>query len=136
MSYADPSPPLVQPAAGPGPIGQVRGTWLCVFLFLITLGIYGFFWFYGTHKEMKAHTGNGIGGGLAVVIYLLVGFVSPFLSSSEVGQLYTRSRRQPPVTGITGLWAILGALIIIGPLVWFVKTNNALNNYWQALGAQ
>ena len=136
MSYAEGSPPLVQPAAGPGPIGRVRGTGLCVLLFLVTFGIYGFFWFYATHNEMKQHTGRGIGGGLAVLIYLLLGVVSPFVSSAEVGQLYTQSRRQPPVTGITGLWATLGALIIVGPVVWFVKTNNALNDYWQALGAR
>jgi hypothetical protein len=129
-------PPLAMPAAGPGPLGRVRGTGLCFLLFVITLGIYGFFWFYGTHREMKEHTGRGIGGGWAVLIYFVVGFVSPFLSSSEVGQLYTQTRRQPPVTGITGLWATLGAIILIGPIIWFVRTNGALNDYWRGLGAR
>ncbi|MCU1592490.1 MAG: hypothetical protein JWP11_3746 [Frankiales bacterium] len=131
-SYAAP----VYAAAGPGPIGQVRGTVLCMFLFLITFGIYGIFWFYGVHNEMKRHTGTGVGGAFAVLIWLLVGIVSPFLTSSEVGHLYTQTRRRPPVTGVTGLWATLGVLILIGPLIWFVRTNGALNDYWRALGAR
>jgi hypothetical protein len=131
-TYAAPS----QPAAGPGPIGKVRGTGLCIFLFLITFGIYGLFWYYGTHEEMKRHTGRGVGGGIAFVIAFFVGFVSPFLSSSEVGQLYSTTGRKPPVTGITGLWATLGILILIGPIIWFVQTNGALNNYWRGLGAR
>ncbi|MDX6200486.1 MAG: hypothetical protein QOJ79_3637 [Actinomycetota bacterium] len=133
---SQPSYAPVQPAAGPGPVGQVRGTGLCIVLFLITLGIYGFFWIYGVHNEMKRHTGRGIGGGIAVLIWLLLSFVSPFLVSGEVGQLYSSTRRQPPVTGLTGLWATLGALIIVGPIIWFVQTNNALNDYWRGLGAR
>jgi hypothetical protein len=133
---SQPSYPLVQPAAGPGPLGTSRATWLCILLFLITFGLYSLYWIYVVHHEMKRHTGTGIGGGIAVLIWVLVGFVSPFLTSSEVGQLYSRSRRQPPVTGLTGLWATLGVLIIIGPIIWFVTTNNALNNYWRTLGAR
>jgi hypothetical protein len=26
-------------------------------------------------------------------------------------------------------------LILVGPIVWFVKTNAALNDYWKSLGA-
>jgi len=107
-----------------------------MFLFLITFGIYGFFWFYGVHSEMKRYTGAGIGGGFAVLIWFLLGFVSPFLTSSEVGRLYTETRRRPPVTGVTGLWATLGAVIIVGPLIWFVRTNGSLNDYWRGLGAR
>jgi hypothetical protein len=131
-SYAAP----VQPAAGPGPLGQTRGTGLCILLFVITLGLYSFYWIYVVHQDMKQHTGRGIGGGIAVIIWFFVGFVSPFLTSSEVGQLYSSTRRRPPVTGLTGLWATLGALILIGPIIWFVSTNNALNSYWRELGAR
>jgi hypothetical protein len=131
-SYAAP----VQPAAGAGPLGKPRGTGLCILLFLVTFGLYSFYWMYVVHQEMKQHTGRGIGGGVAVVIWFFIGFVSPFLTSSEVGQLYSSTRRRPPVTGLTGLWATLGALILVGPIIWFVSTNNALNDYWRGLGAR
>jgi hypothetical protein len=69
------------------------------------------------------------------VLAAVVGVVMPYLSSSEVGELYTRRGQQPPVTGMTGLWYFPGALILVGPIVWFVKTNGALNAYWRSLGA-
>jgi hypothetical protein len=67
---------------------------------------------------------------------LFLGFLSPFLVSAEVGQLYQRRGLQRPVSGVTGLWALLGVFILIGPIIWFVKTNNALNAYWRSLGAR
>jgi hypothetical protein len=106
-----------------------------MFVFVITFGIYGLFWFYAVHKEMKEHSGNGLGGGIALLIYVLVGVVSPFITSSEVGELYSRAGRPKPVSGTTGLWYIPGFLILVGPIVWFVKTNDALNDYWRAVGA-
>ena len=84
---------------------------------------------------MKRHTGNGLGGGLALVISIFLGFVSPFLTSSEVGGMYERIGRAKPVSGATGLWYLPGFLIVVGPIVWFVKTNGALNAYWRSLGA-
>jgi hypothetical protein len=67
-----------------------------------------------------------------------VGIVSPFLVSAEVGQLYQRRGLQRPVSGATGLWCLLGIFIfiLIGPIIWFVKTNNALNAYRRSLGAR
>jgi hypothetical protein len=26
-------------------------------------------------------------------------------------------------------------LILVGPFVWFIQTNNALNDYWRSVGA-
>jgi hypothetical protein len=117
-------------------VGQIRGTGLAVFLCIITLGIYALVWYYQVHDEMKRHTGQGIGGGIGLVIALFLGFLSPFLVSAEVGQLYQRRGLQRPVSGVTGLWALLGVFILIGPIIWFVKTNNALNAYWRSLGAR
>jgi hypothetical protein len=93
-------------------------------------------YYFQTHEEMKRHSGDGIGGVLGLVISLLVGFVSPFLLSSEVGKLYERTGRAKPVSGVTGLWVLLGWMILVGPIVWFVKTNGALNAYWRSLGAR
>ena len=132
-----PMPPVPAGAQFPqsGPIGKVRSTGVAMLLCIVTFGIYGLVWFYSVHEEMKRHTGNGLGGGLGLVIAIFLGFVSPFLVSSEVGQLYERMGRAKPVSGATGLWYLPGAFIVVGPIVWFVKTNGALNAYWRSLGA-
>lgn len=114
-----------------GPIGQIRPTGKCILLFFVTFSIYGFVWYFKTHEEMKRHSNNGLGGGLALVIYIVFGLASPFLCSSEVGKLYEMRGAPKPVSGTTGLWVVPGfLLLLIGPFVWFIKTNNALNEYW------
>lgn len=118
------------------PIGQIRSTGTCILLSIVTLGIYTWVWYYKTHEEMKQHTGQGIGGVLALVLAIFVGIAMPFVTSNEVGGLYTRRGQAAPVTAATGLWALLlGWLFLIGLIVWFVKTNNALNDYWRSVGA-
>ncbi|CAI9415930.1 DUF4234 domain-containing protein [Nocardioides sp. T2.26MG-1] len=131
-AYAGPS--HAAPAAGP--IGQVRSTGTCILLSIVTLGIYGWFWYYKTHEEMKQHTGEGIGGAVALILAIFVSIVMPFLSSNEVGKLYERRGQKAPVTAMTGLWfLLLGWFFLVGAIVWFVKTNNALNEYWKSQGA-
>jgi len=119
-----------------GPVGRVRGTGFVLALSIVTLGIYGLYWYYVTHDEMKRHTGAGLGGGIALLIAVFVGVASPFLSSSEVGMLYERRGMTRPVSGATGLWVLPGFLLIVLPVVWLVKTNGALNAYWRSQGAQ
>ena len=127
------------PAGSPGlgPIGQVRSTGTCVLLTVVTLGFYTWYWYYRTHDEMKRHTGAGLGGGIALLLAILVGIVMPFLTSHEVGELYARRGQQRPVSAMTGLWyLLLGWFFLVGAIVWFVRTNKALNEYWISQGAQ
>lgn len=121
----------MQPYAA-GPIGNIMPNGRCVLLTIVTLGIYSIIWYYKRHEEMKNHTGEGIGGGIAVVLALFISIVMPFLCGSETGKLYERRGQQPPVTAVTGCWVFLP---IAGIIVWWVKTNNALNDYWRSLGA-
>jgi quinol-cytochrome oxidoreductase complex cytochrome b subunit len=126
------------PMAGPadGPVGKVRSTGTCVLLTIVTLGFYTWYWYYKTHDEMKQHTGNGIGGPIALILAIVVSIVMPFLSSNEVGGLYERKGQQKPVSATTGLWfLLLGWFFFVGAIVWFVKTNGALNEYWKSQGA-
>jgi uncharacterized protein DUF4234/cytochrome b/b6/petD-like protein len=123
--------------AGMGPIGTVRSTGTCILLTIVTLGFYTWYWYYSTHEEMKRHTGTGIGGVVALILAIFVGIVMPFLNSNEVGNLYARRGQARPVSAATGLWALLlGWFFFVGLIVWFVKTNGALNDYWRAQGAQ
>jgi hypothetical protein len=111
----------------------VRTTGLSILFFIITVGIYGWFWYYGVHDEMKRHrNGQGLGGGLALILAIFVSIVMPFLTADEVGKLYEARGQPKPVSAITGLWILLP---LIGGIIWFVKTNGALNAYWESLGA-
>jgi hypothetical protein len=127
--------PAWAPGTGPGSLGKVRGTGTCILLAIVTLGIYSIVWYFKVHEEMKRHRGTGLGGGIAVLITLVVGIAMPYLTASEVGGLYEASGRPKPVSGATGLWYFPGMFILVGPIVWFVKTNGALNAYWKGLGA-
>ncbi|MGY1698218.1 DUF4234 domain-containing protein [Geodermatophilus sp. SYSU D00766] len=132
-----PAPPAADLYARPtGPVGRIRPTGLTMLLFFITLGIWGFVYYYQVQEEMKRHSGEGIGGLIALLIALFFGVVSPFVLSHEVGGLYTRTGRRPPVTALTGLWYFPGILLLVGPFIWFVQTNRALNDYWAGLGAR
>lgn len=115
-----------------GPLGQPRGIGFGILLFIVTLGIYGLYWVYKTHEEMKQHTGEGLGGVLGLVVWILVSAVSAFVIPSEIGKMYKQAGKEPPMTGWTGLWLFPGAILIIPAIVWFVKVQGALNRYWES----
>ena len=115
-----------------GPLGQPRGIGFGIFMFIITLGIYSLYWVYKTQEEVKQHSGDGIGGVLGLVIWLVISAVSAFVIPSEIGRMYQKDGRQPPITGMTGLWLFPFGFLIIPAIVWFVKVQGSLNTYWEA----
>jgi hypothetical protein len=114
-----------------GKVGNTRSIGLSILWTILTLGIYALVWVFKTHEETKNYSGEGVGGWLGLVIYLVIGPVTPFLVASEVGKLYSREGQQPPVTGLTGLWILLP---LVGAIVWFVKVQGALNRFWESKG--
>jgi hypothetical protein len=124
------------PLSSTGPLGQPRGIGFGILLFIITFSLYGWYWAYKTHEEMKQHTGDGLGGVLGLVVWILISAVSAFVIPSEVGKMYKRDGREPPVTGWTGLWLVPGAILIIPAIVWFVKVQGSLNRYWESKAAE
>ncbi len=116
-----------------GPLGQQRGIGFGILIFIITFGIYGLYWAYKTHEEMKKHTGEGLGGVVGLVVWMVANIVSFFVIPSEVGKMYKKDGQEPPVTGMTGLWILLP---LAGGIVWFVKVQGALNSYWDRKAAQ
>ncbi|MBA2740719.1 MAG: DUF4234 domain-containing protein [Actinobacteria bacterium] len=122
-------------ATASGPPGQPRGIGFGILLFIVTIGFYGWYWVYKTHEELKQHTGDGLGGVLGLVVWILVSPVSAFVIPSEIGNMYKRAGKEPPVSGWTGLWLFPGAILVIPAIVWFVKVQGALNRYWEAPAA-
>jgi amino acid transporter len=118
---------------GRGPVGETRSIGLSILWFILTLGIYGIYWTYKTQEEIKRYSGNGVGGVLGLVIYILISPVTFFLVPSEVRYMYEDlDGDKSPVRGIHGLWILLP---IAGPIIWFVQVQGALNGYWESKGA-
>src|SRR5215813_8152254 len=120
-------------AAQRGPIGETRSVGLSILWFILTLGIYGIYWVYKTQEEVKRYSHNGVGGVLGLVIYIVLAPVTFFIVPSEVRYMYEDlDGGHGPVRGTTGLWFLLP---LVGHIVWFVKVQRALNNYWVSKGA-
>jgi len=117
------------PSGNTGPLGQPRGIGFGILIFIITFGIYGIYWVFKTQNEVKEHSGQGVGGVLGLVIYIVVGVVTWFLVPSEVGKMFKQDGREAPFSGWTGLWMLLP---IIGAFVWFIKVQSSLNRYWES----
>ena len=115
-----------------GPLGQPRGIGFGILLFIITFGIYSLYWVFKTQEEVKNHSGQGVGGVLGLVIYIVISPITWFLVPSEVGKMYQQDGRTAPFTGWTGLWLLLP---IVGAFVWFIKIQGALNRYWESKSA-
>jgi Na+/proline symporter len=123
------------PLGNTGPLGRPRGIGFGILIYIITLGFYGWYWIYKTEEEMKQHTGDGLGGVLGLVIWILIAAVMGFVVPSEVGKMYRKDGQEPPMSGWTGLWFFPGGILIIPAIVWFVKVQGALNRYWEGKGA-
>ena len=118
-----------------GPLGAPRGIGFGILMYIITFGFYGWYWAYKTEEEMAQHTGEGLGGILGLVVWILISPVMGFVIPSEVGKMYKRDGQEAPMTGWTGLWFFPGAFLIVLPIVWFVKVQGGLNRYWEAKAA-
>jgi hypothetical protein len=122
------------PSTSPrGPIGETRSLGMSILWFVLTIGIYSYYWVYKTQEEVKRYSGNGVGGVLGLVIYILISPVTFFVVPSEVRYMYEDlDGGKSPVRGIYGLWILLP---IAGPIIWWVQVQGALNRYWESKGA-
>ncbi len=112
-------------------LAKLRNPWAVIGLTIITLGIYGLYWQYVNFRDLKSQTGNGVGGGIGLLLAIIIGIVNIFLLPAEVGNAFTMDGQQPPVSGLTGFWVLIP---IVGSFIWIIKVQNALNQYWTAHG--
>lgn len=115
--------------ANHGPLGRPENIGTQILLSVVTLGLYGIYWAYKSHEEVKRHSGEGVGGAFGAVIYFVAGIVTLFLLPIEIKRMYERDGRQSPVGASTAWWVLL----FVVP--WYVKCQNALNDYWISKGA-
>ena len=92
---------------------QRRNMWKQVLLFIVTLGIYGIYWFYVTSKEMIEHKGLEGSAGLWTVLFLF-----PFV------QWYAYYKQGEAVEALTdrvmSKWLIFIVWIVFSPAAWFI----------------
>jgi hypothetical protein len=117
------------------PLGQPRGIVFGIVMYIVTFGLYSWYWAYRTCDELKRHNGDGIGGVVGLVVEVLLWPVNAFVIPSEIGTMYDRDGQERPVSGVTGLWKFPGIILIVPAIVWFVKVQGALNRYWEAKSA-
>jgi Domain of unknown function (DUF4234) len=116
-----------------GVVGRTTSPGTQILLTIVTLGIWAIVWTYRQFEDTKNWSGEGIGGGLSVVISLFVGVVIPFLLAHDVETLlYQRDGKESPVHTITGLWQFLP---LVGGLIWYLKVQRAINDFWISKGA-
>lgn len=132
VAATPPPPPVGAPAQPTGPIGKQRSIGLVILLTIVTFGIWTIVWSYQNGDEIKRHARTGLGGVAYLFITILISPVTMFLMASEVEKLYRREGKEPPITTIWGLWFLLP---LIGNLIWYVRIQQAINDYWAAHGA-
>jgi len=124
------SPPM-SAAAGvnQGPIGRQRNIVKQILLSIVTLGLYGIYWAYQSHEDIKQHSGEGVGGVGGALIFVFVGVVTLFLLPIEIKRMYEKDGQVSPVRAATAFW------ILLFGIPWYVKCQAALNRYWASKGA-
>lgn len=123
------------PTAGPVPPdlgGVFYNTGLNIVLAVVTCGLWTFAWTFKSAEDMKTHTGNGLGGGISLLLAIVLNPVVWFTIPNEIEAMYQRDGRESPVSTLWGLWFLLP---IIGSFVWYLKVQRALNDYWLSKGS-
>ena len=107
--------------------GRQRPVGALFLLYVVTLGIYGVFWIYLTHEELRTSTRRGLGGLVGLLLWFVAAPVVAFTLPHEIEQAYAARGAASRVRAVTGLWILLP---VVGSIVWFVKVQRALNCYW------
>jgi len=126
---------MSQPAPAATPtsesLGKIRSPWAPILLPIITLTIYYFVYNFKTFKELKEHSGEGIGGGLALIFAFFCGIVNVFLLPAEIGNLYESEGKDKPCSALTAFWNLIP---LIGTIIYYFKVQGHLNDYWESKG--
>ena len=127
----EPTPSPWQGTPATRPLGKRRSAGLVVLLTIVTCGVWAVVWAYQNGDELQRFSGKGAGGIVHLIVTILVSPVTMFLLAGEVEQRYRDDGREPPITTIWGLWFLLP---LIGNLIWYLRIQDAINNYWTAHG--
>jgi hypothetical protein len=114
------------------PLGKARSTGLTILLVFVTFGIWSLFWIFWSGEDLKRYRRDGLGGVVHLILWIFISPVVMFLMADEVAKLYEDAGEKPPITALWGLWFLLP---LIGNIIWYVKMQSSLNDFWLARGA-
>jgi hypothetical protein len=123
--------PPESPPGARAPIGRPRSVGLTILVSVVTLGIWTWVWSYWNGEELKTYRREGLGGVAYLLLTIFISPVTMFLLAGEVERLYTQEGEQPRITAMWGLWFLLP---LIGNIIWYVRIQRAINEFWQARG--
>jgi hypothetical protein len=123
--------PPEQRAVAHGPIGRPRSVGLTILVSIVTFGIWTWVWSYWNGEELKTYQRDGLGGVAYLLLTIFISPVTMFLLAGEVERLYRQEGEQPRITAVWGLWFLLP---LIGNIIWYVRIQRAINEFWQARG--
>ena len=103
-----------------------------ILLTIVTCGIWFGVYAYRTHGDLKRYNGDGLGELAGLLLGIFISPVVMFTIPSEIEKMYQRDGRQSPVSALLGLWFLLP---FIGWIVWFIKVQRPLNDFWASKGA-
>ncbi len=110
-------------------LGERRGIVRHIVFGILTLGLYWWYWAYKTHKTTKERTGQGLGGPLGLVLWVLFYPINAFVIPAEIGRMYRQAGKETRLTGWTGLWLFPFGLLIVPAFVWWWKVQGAMNRF-------
>jgi hypothetical protein len=110
-------------------VGKRRKIGLQILVSIVTFGIYGIYWAYVSHEEVKQYSGDGVGGVIGAVIHVFAGVITLFLLPIEIKRMYEKDGQVSPVSAATAFW------ILLFGIPWYVKCQGALNDFWASKGA-
>lgn len=130
---SEPTPTPAPPSAAPPirPLGKRRSPGLVILLTIVTCGVWAVVWAFQNGDELQRFSGKGLGGVVHLVVTILLSPVTMFTLANEVEQLYRDDGQEPPITTLWGLWFLLP---IIGNIIWYLRIQGAINEYWTAHG--
>jgi hypothetical protein len=133
MTNSATTPPPEQSAteSPDGPIGTPRSVGLTILVTVVTFGFWTWLWSYWNGEELKNYRRDGVGGVAFLLLTIFIVPVTMFLMANEVEKMYTDAGEEPRITTLWGLWFLLP---IIGNIIWYVRIQNAINEFWQARG--
>lgn len=108
------------------------GTGVVILLTIVTFGVWSLVWTYRTCEDLRRYNGVGLGGVVGVIVQILLAVVLMFTIPNEIEGMYRRDGRVPPVSAMWGLWFLLP---VVGNLVWYVRVQRSLDDFWRAKGA-
>jgi hypothetical protein len=106
---------------------------LNILLTIVTCGVWAAIWSYQTGEDLKKYNGDGFGGVINVIVFILLSPVLMFTIPYEIQKMYDRDGRVSPVTPLWGLWFLLP---LIGNIIWYLRVQAALNDFWLSKGAR